>query len=284
VELSAEARALEERLISYFDGHNLVLPPLPRVAENVLKRLRSAQCSMTDVAHDLSEDPVSTATVLRMANSALYRGVEKITSLQTAVTRLGANAIRTLMMHQSLRAAVFAHHADARALAELIWRGSLAAGTIMRELAPFLHRDEEEAFTIGLLHDIGNVVTLRLVLEHERSTHVNIDTDTFDYLCYETHQEFGELIANAWQLPPDLKSLISDHHIYPGSDDPLRRDRLAVLLTDMICQMLGYAPLAQYDLLNATVVADLGLAGRPEFTELLAALPDRIASVADEFS
>ena len=39
---------------------------LPRVAENVLKRLRSPQCNMRDVAHDLSEDPVSAASVLRL--------------------------------------------------------------------------------------------------------------------------------------------------------------------------------------------------------------------------
>ncbi len=283
VELSAGVRALEEHLVSHFDGHNLTIPPLPRVAENVLKRLRSPKCGMAEVAHDLSEDPVSAASVLRIANSVMYRGIEKITSLPTAVTRLGASAIRTLMMHQSLRSAVFAGHGDAQVLADLIWRGALAAATTMRELARLTRMDPEEAFTIGLLHDIGNVLTLRLVLEHERSHRQAIDTDTFDFLCYETHQEFGELIANAWQLPPELKSLISDHHVYPRDDDLLRKQRLMLILTDMISQMLGYAPAAQYDLLRAEVVRDLGLSDQRAFLDLLAALPDRISATADEF-
>lgn len=282
--MTLEVRALEERLISHFDGHDLVLPALPHVAEKVLTHLRSANASMGDVAHDLSEDPVSAADVLRMANCPLYRGVEKITSLQNAVARLGGGALRTLMMHQSIRSAILRKKGKrSDALAEWVWQGSLASAAIMRELGQLLHMDPEEAFLTGLLHDIGNVIVLRLVYQHENLTRSLIEPPTFHYLCYETHQEFGELIADAWQLPINLRSLVANHHAYPLDNDPLRRDRLMLVLSDMIGQMLGYLPSAQYDLLNVQAVKDLGLSGRTDFVDLLAHLPDKIDQTAAEF-
>ncbi|MBI1827036.1 MAG: HDOD domain-containing protein [Planctomycetes bacterium] len=281
--MMADVRALEERLISYFDGHDLTLPSLPRVAEKVLKHLRSSKSNMAEIAHDLSEDPVSTAAVLRAANSPLYRGVDKINTLQLAVPRLGACALKVLMMHQSLRSAVFQQKGKPDQLSQSVWRGSLASAAVMRELAGLLHIEPEEAFLTGLMRDIGNVIVLRLMREQEQLTNSAIETETFHYLCHETHQEFGELIADAWKMPVNLKSLIANHHAFPLDDDPLRRERLMLILTDMICQMLGYMPEAQYDLMRAQAVHDLGLADNAAFEVLLARLPNRIEETALEF-
>ena len=154
----------------------------------------------------------------------------------------------------------------------------------MRDLARILKRDEDEAFLIGLLHDIGNVITLRIVTGHERLTQEPIEIPTFESLCHETHQEFGELIADAWNLPQELKSLIADHHRYPEADDPLRTQRLMLMLTDMITQMLGFAPPAQYDLASATVVRELGLTGCPDFERLLVELPEKIDETVSSLS
>ncbi len=149
----------------------------------------------------------------------------------------------------------------------------------MHGLAPFVGLDEENAFLIGLLHDIGNVIVLRQVCTGRAITRFDIDLDTFEYLCHECHQEFGELIAEAWRLPPRLASLIAGHHDYPADDDPLRTERLALRLADMIAAMLGYATPVAYDLLESRVVHDLDLAGRSGFVDLLARLPANLAEL-----
>lgn len=279
-EPDAEVRAIEEVLVSHFDGHDLAMPPFPQVAERVLKTLRDRNCSMSQVARVIAEDQVTTANVLRMANSPMYRGVDKITSLRQAVTRLGASAVRTLMMHHSLKAAVFGRRTANEHLVDLVWGGSLASATVMRALAKFTGVDPEDAFLIGLLHDIGNVIVLRTVNDEERRFHISVDVRSFEYLCYVSHQEFGELIADAWKLPERLKALICDHHRYPESDDALRRERLMLIVTDMINQMLGYGPEVQYDLLSTPAVEGLGLLNSPRFGACLAELPAQIEEVA----
>jgi len=276
----AEIRMIEGVLISHFDGHDLAMPPFPQVAERVLKQLRDRHCSMSQVASLIAEDQVTTANVLRMANSPLYRGVDKITSLQQAVTRLGANAVRTLMMHHSLKAAVFGKRSANEQLVDLVWGGSLASATVMRTLAKFTKIDPEDAFLIGLMHDIGNVIVLRTVTEEERRFHMTVDVRSFEYLCHVSHQEFGELIADAWKLPERVKALICDHHSHPEPDDPLRTERLMLIVTDMINQMLGYGPEAQYDLLSTRAVQELGLLDAPGFGQCLAELPLEIEEIA----
>ena len=276
IDRCGEARALENHLVSFFDGHDLTLPPLPLVPQRVLKRLREPNCSAARLAAEIADDQVVAAEVIRIANSPMYRGVDKITALRPAVTRLGMTAIRTLMMHYSLRAATFGRKGVDQELAAVLWYRSVAGAFIMRGLAAFTTIEEDDAFLLGLLHDIGNVIVLRIVDQQYALTRYHVDIDTFEYLCHQAHQEFGELIAESWQLPDTLKSLISDHHSWPAPDDPFVTERRMLLLTDMIGQMLGYGSPASYALLDTPAVRELGLAERQDFVQFLAGLPEEL--------
>jgi HD-like signal output (HDOD) protein len=146
----------------------------------------------------------------------------------------------------------------------------------MRNLASFIGKDPEEALPIGLLHDIGNVIVLRVVSEEKSFGMILPDHDILEYLCYETHQEFGELVAKEWNMSQQLKELIQNHHTYPKPDDALRTEKLLLILTDMINQMLGYAPPASYNLLQSRPAGDLNLADRQDFRKFLSDLPKQI--------
>jgi HD-like signal output (HDOD) protein len=281
-DLTTEARAIENLLISMFDGHNLNLPPLLNVAERVLVSLRDPRHNLSDLCRVISEDQVITAAVMRMANSPLYRGLNRVASLNNALTRLGTAALKTLMVRESLRSAMFARHRDPTGFAERIWKRSLASAAIMQELARFTSVASDDAALYGLLHDIGNVVVLRTVFDQSRIAGASLDEESFEYLCSECHQEFGELIAASWKLPPEIAALVSQHHLPPAPDDPLRTERLMLAVTDMIGSLLGYAPYRPYALLDAHPARELGLAGRSDFIESLRNLPDTLAGSLGE--
>jgi HD-like signal output (HDOD) protein len=165
--------------------------------------------------------------------------------------------------------------------AKLLWMRSLATACVMRGLSKFTSIDEEEAHLIGLLHDIGSIIVLRVAHDDRIFSHFDMDLETFDYLCYECHQEFGELVADAWKLPDTLRALISSHHSYPEADTPLRTERLQLELANIIASMLGYGPSVPYDLLNTRAVCDLGLADRNDFIAYLDTLPEQIEEIVD---
>jgi HD-like signal output (HDOD) protein len=280
-DLSPEARALENLLVSHFDGHDLTLPPLLGVAERVLRRIHDKKSDLAQVAKEIESDQVIAAAILRMANSPLYRGLHKITALPAAVNRLGLVAIRTLMVRESMRAALFGRKGAGDPFARLIWRRSLAGAFIMRRLSAFTNLRGDDAYLMGLLHDIGNIIVLRILQSQPAAVRRSIDLLTFEYLCMECHQEFGELIAEEWKLPASLKSIIADHHSHPAAEDPLRTERLQLMLANMTTAMTGYAPQASYDLRNARVVADLGLTDRDDFLMCLTILPDELQEMLD---
>jgi len=273
---STDARALENTLVEHFDGHDLTMPALPSVTERVLARLSDGKSSLKEVAEEIADDQVVAAEIIRMANSVLYRGLHQAATLQASVTRLGTKAVRTCVLNQSMRAAMFGNKKTDNELAALVWYQSLAGSQIMRALAALLDMDEEEASLLGLMHDIGNVIVLRFVEEFQKLAHRPIDSETFDYLCHEAHQEFGELVAEAWKMPDTLNAIVSNHHTYPEPDDPLRKERLMIILADMISAMLGYAPPAKYALLETAAVRDLGLDKRPAFKPFLYKLEYRV--------
>lgn len=273
--LSAELLALENLLVAHFDGHDVNLPPMPRVPELVLRELSTPDFSVRRIGAEISEDQVTTAAVLRLANSPLYRGIGQITAVEPALVRVGATAIRTLMLHQTMQALTREERKQSQRLAEILSLRAVASGAAMRMLAPYVGVDQDEAFMYGLLHNLGAVLTLRII-NRQRPYAGRIDIDTFEYLAYQTHQEFGELLGDGWNLPDRVKALMANHHRYPDADDPLRRERLMLHVTEMMGGLLGFATEAPYDLLASRAVIDLGLADDPQFVASLPSLPDRL--------
>jgi len=282
-ETSSQARALENALVQQFDGHDLSLPPLPRSADRVLRKMREKSCGAAEIADEIADDQVMAAEVIRIANSALYRGLNKISAIRPAVARMGVEAIRTLMLHQSLKAATFGRKGVDEELAAVLWYRSVAAAHVMRRLAALTGVDPEDAFLLGLLHDIGNVLVLREAESQRHFANCRIDIDTFEYICFQTHQEFGELIATEWKLPKALTAVISDHHRFPEPDDPHRTHRLMILLADMINQVLGYGVPASYDLLHCRPAVELLLADTAPYGAFLDALPSELEDVLTSF-
>lgn len=271
-DLSAEARAIENLLLLHFDGRNLSLPPMPQVPETVLRLLGSTRWNMKQVADEVGKDQVAAAAVLQMANSPLYRGLLKITSIEPALVRLGCNSIRTAMLNLSMRSVLFQECRSGNRRFRILWRRALAGAIVMRALSPFTGVDPEEAFLIGLMHDIGNIIVLRIAHAERVSAELDVDDDTFEYLCQEAHEEFGELLADAWALPARLKALVTDHHNYPNDRQLYRTERLQLQLADMICALLGYAPYAPYHLEECQPARDLGLPDKPEYVPFLTTL------------
>lgn len=279
-EMSHETRAIMAGLECTLENQDVELPPIPRVPEAVLRCLTSDDCDFHEVADLISEDPSTATRVLRMANAAIW-GVKATTSIPDAVVRLGTRPLQSLMMSESLMVASRPSRKANRLIANRFWNRSLATACIMRSLAPLARIDPEEAFVMGLLQDVGDVVVLRAVDRYAAFSHTPIETDAFEFLCYRFHESLGAMVADEWSLTPKLKSLLSGHHAWPVADSPNRVERLMLMLSNMINQMLGYAHPATYNLPKSRPAQDLGLADEESFVKLLTGLPEQIRERVD---
>lgn len=121
------------------------LPAAPRQYLALTALLRDPDSTAAQIADVVGQDPTVAARVLRLSNSAYYSGGREITDLRTAVTRLGHNALRQLV----LASEVFSAGPEADELRDRALRISQLAGKLLAGPSADL------AATAGLLAEVG---------------------------------------------------------------------------------------------------------------------------------
>ena len=131
------------------------LPTLPGIALKILEAVRSEETSLDKIADILSKDPPLTAKILGLINSAFYGLPTKVTSISHAVKLLGINTVKKVALSFSLVRS-FSKGNKGPFDYQAFWRNSLLSAVSCRLIAEKILPDlEEDAFTLGLLQDIG---------------------------------------------------------------------------------------------------------------------------------
>ncbi len=194
------------------------LPPLPEAVQRVLALTASSKASAQEVAQAVATDQVLAGKVLRLANSAYYGLPRQVASVQQAVVVLGFGAIRQMIMAAGIHGLVqgpvsgyFMGKGD-------LWRHSLAAAWASGLLAQKAGLSQEEAFTAGLMHDLGKLVLAKFLgTRYEQAVHLTRG-EKMSFLEAERqlfntdHAKVGGQVAAAWNLPPKLARAICGHH------------------------------------------------------------------------
>lgn len=141
--------------------NKLKLPAIPGVALKVRRALASDNFQLSDLSRIISVDPVISAKLLRLANSALFRGVSDCDSLQAAIVRLGVNKVQNLVLALSTAELFRANDPAIRQRLATTWRHLIDIGTLSAALARLGGKlDADVALLAGLLHEIGKLPLL----------------------------------------------------------------------------------------------------------------------------
>jgi len=201
------------------------LPTLPIIASKLLVLTAQEDTTLNDIAELISQDMGLSSKILRVANSAFYSFPQQIASINQAVSILGLNAVRSLVLSFSFLS-LGNKKTKSRFDFQRFWERSLveAVGTkLILEQVP--NADTEEAFTCGLLQNIGQLIfasTLPTqydqILDALEKDGPQEDTAGEDQNQLEiqmmgiTHTELGYEVAKRWGLPESLLLPIKFHH------------------------------------------------------------------------
>ena len=207
----------QEKLAELLDNIS-ELPTLPTVYLKLNRLLQSSQSNASQISRIIESDQAIASKVLRLVNSSFFGLSRKITQINQAVVLLGFNAIRSAVLSisvlesfQSTSTSNFDHR--------LFWEHSIAVGTIARQLAKELRLGmEEEAFSCGILHDIGKLVLDQVLPKKFKKIIETVDARQCtileaERLILETdHCEIGEYLLEHWSLPHMLVESVALHH------------------------------------------------------------------------
>jgi HD-like signal output (HDOD) protein len=274
---------LAEYLERLFHDPNLDLPTLPRVPHRALMMLRDPNVDYGKLAAVVKEDPATAADVLRVANSAAYGRLFKVAGLETAFVRLGRRTVRSILMATALKRLTIRTGGTKRTLGEELWQQAIVSGVLLGQIGRRYAMQEDEAFLLGLLHDIGKLALLRILHEYHKTQGGTLSRAIFEGVCAQWHEPLGLRLASAWKLTYPLPAIIGNHHGQPDESDPLYLHRLLVQFADVTCVMLGYGPYVPYDFFALPCVRGLGIEDADRWQNWLTCVPALIAEQAGVF-
>jgi HD-like signal output (HDOD) protein len=157
-ETKPSVAARTPRFIDDIAAGRVELPTIPRVVQRLMAALRDPDVDARKIGAALSQDPVLSAKVLRIANSSFFGGQRSMASIDAAVALIGTLALQKLVVACGV-ASTFQKipGIDMQAF----WRDGLVAATAANRLAPALAADPEEAYLCGLLHATGHLILCR---------------------------------------------------------------------------------------------------------------------------
>ena len=198
------------------------LPAVPKIVHELIDSFNSEDISIDAIARELAADPVLSARLLRLANSAYYHVSRTVGTVDDAIAMLGFVTVRTLVISSGLTNGWKSMPGmDLKAF----WRYSLHTAVVSRWLAKATHANGDLAFTVGLMHAIGQLVMhagmpeqmlkidkLAGPTDPRRS---DIEQQSFGY----DFARVGAELARQWRFPPAFVEAIAGH-VEPLSHTP----------------------------------------------------------------
>ena len=206
------------------------LPSVPRVIALVLDELQQESPDLMRISTLLNDEPVMTARLLQVANSARYQLSQRIGTVAQALAVLGLSEVREMLM---LAAVASAFRRVGEVDMRQFWRYSLNTARLTRQLARnrsnLLRNSTASPHTAGLIHALGELVMQRSLPQQMATlnTHYNIfapdRAQAEQRLLGYSYAQVGAGFARAWHLPQELTRVVEQHDapFTHGSYEPL---------------------------------------------------------------
>jgi len=203
-------------LAHQLSGGNLELPAFPDVAIRIQKVLNDPNVDAGKVARAVSSDPVISARLLKVANSAANRGVVNIGDIPTAVTRLGFKMAHNTAVSIAVEQLMQAESEDAlKPRLKKLWTHSLQVAAISFVLAKKqTNINPDEAMLAGLVHDIGKFYILTRMKNYPD---LFGQPDAMDEVMRDWHTGVGRAILESWRFSEELATAVDEHEMLERS-------------------------------------------------------------------
>ena len=198
------------------------LPVFPRAAREVVRQVSNPDAGPRELAAVCSLDPVLAGRLIQIANSAFYSPRLPIGTIMHAVSFIGTETARRVLLAAALRgnfASPQSHH---------IWNHSLdvAQAAEMLAMRSSVKMDPSQAFLAGLIHDIGRLAFSIMPPAFMERFHRLTDggcppVEVEMCLAGRCHGEVGSETLEQWKFPAEIVEAIRWHHRPERSTLPL---------------------------------------------------------------
>jgi HD-like signal output (HDOD) protein/FixJ family two-component response regulator len=219
---------------------NINLPTLPRIRSKFQTMIKTGAV-FQKIADLLKKDVAISAELIRLSNSAFYRGVVENKSLEQAISRLGFAVAEQVVDEICDRKFLLMEKKKYRTLVENVLKHSLACAYAAEFISTSLNFQlAGDPFTLGLLHDIGKLALFQIIadMEHKNNSGDEIPLEKIMSTIDDYHCLFGAKLLEKWKYA-DIYVHTAMNHDSMSQADQMPRELQIVQLADMISKSIG---------------------------------------------
>jgi HD-like signal output (HDOD) protein len=269
------------------------LPPFSPILNRLLASLAKEEVSFVKLGDLIEKDPVLAGNLLHLVNSALYARRGSINSVRHALSLLGINKLRNVVLGMSITRMWNQVRTPVSWSMARFNMHSAACAILSDLLAQRLTVNYAEgAFVSGLLHDVGRLlIALGLGEEHDRILKMHeagrpLLECEMEVLGF-THPELSSEALIYWNLPEPIQNAVLHHHS-PDSDKSARPNEVALSrvldAANQYVNSMGVSIVKKcVDTADGTLVESLGLSSE-ELQVLLAEFKSEFDAMSAFFS
>lgn len=215
----------------------LKLPSMPEVAQALMRTLKDDDADIVTIRNIIAKDPALTATLLRMANSAMFGLSRNVSTLENAVQVVGMSHIRaralSICMTQSFKL-------PPNLSRMVFWRHSMVTAGYAAWLARQIRIDEPQAWLAGMMHRLGELVVAlqnpQLVDQVENPPYAPGERWLRErqVVGFDEGQLMAE-VARRWDFPEEVVQAFS-HLAQPVAAKPFSKLAAVLHLASMLAE------------------------------------------------
>lgn len=263
-------------IIKRFNKGDIEMPVLPHMVQEVRDLLEKTDPSMEDLSKIVEKDAVIAAKLISLANSSLYKGLDTVTTLNTALTRLGLKETLNLITTLANKNLYISEQVELSLLLNSLFLHSLASACCARFIATELGESEVESFFLtGIIHDIGKVLLLKAI--SDVSPDESFSDPDLHSAIQDVHTVFGAVLIKKWGFSKSYVQAVECHH-WSRFPKGTQKELLVLRLANIFVKDLGYV----FSTVQLQPDPD---EANPEFTEVLQALcldPEKLDHIKEK--
>ncbi|MDO8178381.1 MAG: HDOD domain-containing protein [Undibacterium sp.] len=198
-------------LTAELSSKNLVFPTSLKTTMKIRRALDTPDISNDQVARIISAEPVLSAQVLKLANSAMFnRTGRKIEELRAATVLLGFGVVRNVAISVGMKQ-LKDHQASGQTSERMegLWTRSMRVAALSFVLARNLTKlSPDKAMIAGLLHDVGKFYILNRACLYQD---LFVSEEALWDLVDQWHADIGAAILDSWEMSDDIRAAVMDH-------------------------------------------------------------------------
>ena len=235
---------------------------LPEAVVKIKQLIDDETASMYEIAEIINYDPAIMSQVLKISNSALYKFPNTITTVSKAIQVIGTGSVYDLVLAYGVANAFKSLESDVIDL-ERFWERGVSCGLLAKYFAEELGiKEPERLFVCGLLHNLGELVMVKLNPDMARTcAAVNADIRPLELEINNLGFSYAEIAAELmklWGLPVDIYQPIK--RIHPSNENALSREEQILQLSYILSVNNVYKEYySSHDDLNSEAYECLGI-------------------------